>query len=301
MNWDQALRILQPLRPAPQMSSSLARESVMLHRAHAPSICVASGKGGTGKSVVSAAFATLWAEQGRTLLVDADLGVGNAHLMQNLQPKLTLVDVVRGRASAVEALTACTPRLDLLAGGSGVSQMASLTPSELARIAHGIAELDAEYDALIVDSAAGISEQTIAFAVASDLLVIVTTPDPTAMTDAYACLKVLFARKRDAHVDLIVNRTVEADEGPRTAQRIESVCQRFLGRGVRYIGCIPEDRAVVKSVGRRLCVVTAEPECPASLALRGLQQKVMEELSTLAHHGLGRSLEASCATVLPRN
>ena len=262
---------------------------------------MASGKGGTGKSVVSAAFATLWAEQGRTLLVDADLGVGNAHLMHSVQPKLTLVDVVRGRASAAQALTTCSAQLDLLAGGSGVSQMASLTPQELARIARGIEELDAHYDALIVDSAAGISEQTVAFAAAADLLVIVTTPDPTAMTDAYACLKVLFARRRDAHVDLIVNRTVDEGEGPRTAERIETVSQKFLGRGVRYIGCIPEDREVVKSVARRMCVLTAAPDCAASEALRGLQRQVMEELSTLQHHGLGRSLEASCATVLHRN
>lgn len=300
MNWDQALRILKPLR-APQLAgSSPARESAQLHRAHAASICIASGKGGTGKSVVSAAFATLWSEHGRTLLVDADLGVGNAHLMQNVQPKLTLVDVVRGRAAAAAALTACTPGLDLLAGGSGVSQMASLTPAELTRIAHGIDELDPRYDALVVDSAAGISEQTIAFAAASDVVVIVTTPDPTAMTDAYAFLKVLFARKRDACVDLIVNRAFDAEDGPRTAQRIESVCQKFLGRGVRYVGSIPEDREVVRSVGRRLCVVTAAPECPASIALRELLRRVSEELAVLPHHGLGRSLEASCATVLPR-
>src|SRR5690349_20690842 len=166
MNWDQALRILQPLRATQPASSSPARDP--LHRAHAPSLCIASGKGGTGKSVVSAAFATLSAEHARTLLVDADLGVGNAHLMQDVQPKLTLVDVVRGRAVAAAALTACTPGLDLLAGGSGVSQMASLAPAELARIAHGIEELDARYDALVVDSAAGISEQTLAFAAAAD-------------------------------------------------------------------------------------------------------------------------------------
>src|SRR5204863_1324374 len=125
MKWDQALRILQPLRPVQSIGPSVVPRSAELHRAHAPSVCVASGKGGTGKSVVSAAFATLWAEHGRTLLVDADLGVGNAHLMHSVQPKLTLVDVVRGRASAAQALTSCAPKLDLLAGGSGVSQMVS--------------------------------------------------------------------------------------------------------------------------------------------------------------------------------
>jgi flagellar biosynthesis protein FlhG len=300
MNWDQALRILQPSRALPSAGESVPRESRLLHRSHAPSVCVASGKGGTGKSVVSAAFAALWAEHGRTLLVDADLGVGNAHLMQSVQPKLSLVDVVRGRANAAEAVTECTPRLDLLAGGSGVSQMASLTPGELRRIAAAIEELDDRYEALVVDSAAGISEQTLAFASAADLVVIVTTSDPTAMTDAYAFLKVLFARRRDAHVDLIVNRTVEDDEGSRTAERIESVCQRFLGRGVRFLGALPEDRSVVRSVGQRQCVITAAPDSVAALALRRLHRRVADELGRLAHHGLGRTLEASCGTVLPR-
>src|ERR1700741_986377 len=116
MNWDQALRILQPLRPVQSEVSSAAREAPRLHRADAPSICLASGKGGAGKAVVSASFAALCAEHGRTLLVDADLGVGNAHLMQSVQPGLTLVDVVRGRASGAQAVTACSATLDLLGG-----------------------------------------------------------------------------------------------------------------------------------------------------------------------------------------
>lgn len=304
MNWDQALRILQPLRtgapPKAHPGESVSREHATLHRARAPSVCIASGKGGTGKSVVSAAFAQLFAEHGRTLLVDADLGVGNAHLMQSVQPSLSLVDVVRGRADAEHVVTGCGPRLDLLAGGSGVSQMASLTPGELLRIARAIEDLDARYDALVVDSAAGISEQTIAFASACDLVVIVTTSDPTAMTDAYAFLKVLFARRRDAHVDLIVNRTLEPEEGPRTADRIESVCQRFLGRGVRFVGALPDDREVLRSVGQRRSVITAAPESAAATALRSLQRSVAEELALLPHHGLGRTLEAACGTVLPR-
>ncbi len=300
MNWNEALRILHPQRPEPALPVRVAPRAGALHRAHAPSICVASGKGGTGKSVVSASLAALWAEQGRALLIDADLGVGNAHLMQSVQPKLTLVDVVRGRATAAEALTVCGPRLDLLAGGSGVSQMASLSAAELSRIARGIEDLDGQYDALVVDSAAGISEQTIAFAAAADMVLIVTTSDPTAMTDAYAFLKVLFARRRDSHASLIVNRTVEVDEGPRTAGRIESVCQRFLGRGVHYLGCLPEDRAVVKSVAQRQCVINAAPQSPAAIALRELRGRIAEELNTLSHLGLGRSLEACCAGVTRR-
>ena len=301
MNWDQALRFLQPLRPSQPLDSSAPQVRPGLHSAHAASICIASGKGGTGKSVVSAAIAALCAEHGRTLLVDADLGVGNAHLMQGVQPRLTLVDVVRGRATTAQALTVCSARLDLLAGGSGVSQMTSLTTTELSRIANGIEQLDMNYDMVVVDSAAGISEQTVAFAASADLVVIVTTPDPAAMTDAYAFLKVLFARHRDAQVDLVVNRAMDANEGPRTAERIDSVCRRFMGRGVHYIGCVPDDRSVATSVSKRLNVIAAAPESPAAAALRRVHRELQDELVSLAHHGLGRSLAATCDANLPRS
>lgn len=301
MNWDQALRFLQPLRPAQSDASSPEHPPAALHSAHAASVCVASGKGGTGKSVITSALATLWAEHGRTLLVDADLGVGNAHLMQGVQPSLTLVDVVRGRATSAQALTVCAPRLDLLAGGCGVSQMTALSPLELMRIANGIEQLDAQYDAVVVDSAAGISEQTVAFAACADLVVIVTTPDPAAMTDAYAFLKVLFTRHRDAQVSLLVNRTTDSNEGARTAERIDSVCRRFMSRGVHYIGCVPDDRNVSLSVGLRQCVIQAAPHSPASKALRELHTELSSELAGLSHHGLGRSLAATCGSCLPRN
>jgi len=294
------MRFLQPLQSAQIELSSPPRAPMGLHSAHAASICVASGKGGTGKSVISAAIAALCSEQQRTLLVDADLGVGNAHLMQGVQPALSLVDVVRGRASSSQALTACAPRLDLLAGGSGVSQMSALTQQELARIANGIEELDAAYDVVVVDSAAGISEQTVAFASSADLVVIVTTTDPAAMTDAYAFLKVLFARHREAQVDLLVNRTSEANEGARTAERIDSVCRRFMGRGVHYLGCVPDDRSVCASVGQRQCVVRTAPQSAAASALRKLHHELSAELAGLPHLGLGRCLAASCAANLPR-
>lgn len=330
MNWDDALRFLQPLRGSQPEPASAGEHKLVpasagehkrvpasagahprpsddphgahpLHRTHAPSLCIASGKGGTGKSVVCAGLASLWAEHARTLVVDADLGVGNAHLMHNVQPALTLVDVVRGRASSTQALTVCSPKLELLAGGSGVSQMASLTPVELARIAGGIESLDARYEMILVDSAAGISDQTIAFAAASDAVLIVTTPDPTAMTDAYAFLKVLLSRRRDAHVDLLINRTVDANEGPRTAERIERVCQRFLGRGVGYAGALPDDRSVVAAVAQRMPVSVAAPHSPAAVALRELHHRLAEELAALPHLGVGRTLAAGCATVLPRD
>jgi flagellar biosynthesis protein FlhG len=264
---------------------------------------VASGKGGTGKSVVSASLARIFAQRGRTLVVDADMGVGNAHLLQDVTPGASFVDVVQGRCSVRESVTPCTPELDLLSAGSGVSRMAGLSPYELHLIARGLEELEQEYDFLVVDSAAGLSEQTVGFAAASDAVLVVTTPDLTAMTDAYAFLKVLLLKRPDCVPLLLVNRTLERAEcerhgdgdrsGAHVADRIRSVCSKFLGREPRWVGSVPEDPAVLASVTARKPVVVERPGSPAALALQALAVPVLDELAGLSRDGPGPGLGKS--------
>lgn len=266
------------------------RRALGLRPVRSSSICVASGKGGTGKSIVSASLAALLAERGRTLLIDADLGVGNAHILQDVHPGRSLVDLVQGGATAREIVVPCRAGLDLVGAGSGVSRMAALSSYENLRIATALDELEASYDFLVVDSAAGISPQTISFAAASDVVLIVTTPDVTAMTDAYAFLKVLSARSSECTPMLLVNRTVEPGEGERVATRLTEVAHKFLGRELRWLGALPEDRAVVRSVASRSAVVLCEPAAEVAMALRGLIDGLVVELEHAPRVGLGRTL-----------
>ncbi len=276
------------------MRASRPREDA-LHIVRASSLCIASGKGGTGKSVVSSAIATLFARSGRTLLVDADMGVGNAHILQNLLPEHSLVEVAEGVRSAREVLVHCRPQLDLLAAGSGVSHMAELSPLEMQLIASGLEQLEPEYRTLVVDSAAGISPQTIRFAAASDVVLILTTPDVTAMTDAYAFLKVLLQRRGDCTPLLLVNRAADRDEALSVAERFRSVSRRFLQREPRLIGWLPEDRAAVRSVAAREPVVVSCPESELSKSLLQLGALLEQELAKVHPRGLGRSLLRSIA------
>lgn len=267
-----------------------------LPRANAPkcsSVCVASGKGGTGKSVITASLASLLSARGRTLLVDADMGVGNAHILQDQSPPRSFVDVVAGRCTVGEARVACSSALDLVGGGSGVSRMSALDKGELVHIARGLAEVEDEYQFALVDSAAGISEQTASFAAASDLCIVVTTPDITAMTDAYAFLKVLHASRPRARPLLVVNRVAQGegdDDGAATAERIVAVCHKFLGASPRFLGAVPDDRAVVRSVAMRRPVVVSAPDSAAAKALRAIAREVLVELGTRPRTGLGRTL-----------
>lgn len=292
MNLDEVLRRWRSAG-SPDAASAVVDE---LSRTRAPrcsTLCVASGKGGTGKSVTSASLAALLSTRGRTLLVDADMGVGNAHILQDQTPPRSFVDVVAGRCTVAEARATCSPSLDLVGGGSGVSRMSALDRDELRLIAQGIAEIEDEYQFLVVDSAAGISEQTASFAAACDLTLVVTTPDITAMTDAYAFLKVLHSSRPRARPLLLVNRVAPGDgddDGSQTAQRICAVCTKFLGFAPRFVGGVPEDRALVRSVAMRRPVVVSAPESEAARALRTIARSVLIELGERPRTGLGRSL-----------
>ena len=266
-------------------SASVDRPGVV----RAASLSVASGKGGTGKSVVSAALATLFAVRGRTLIVDADLGVGNAHILQDVSPPRSFVDVVEGRHSVRDVLVPCSAQIDLLAAGSGVPRMTDLSAFELHLIAAGLEELERDYRYLVVDSAAGVSLQTIGLAQASDVVLVVTTPDLTAMTDAYAFLKVLEGRSPGCRSLLLVNRVSGESEALEVSDRIARVCRRFLGKAPQLVGWIPEDDSVTRCVNQRGPVVMNAPHAPASSALRRVAVGVLEELNRRHHPGLGRT------------
>lgn len=250
----------------------------------AKSVCIASGKGGTGKSSTSASLAALFAKRGPTLLLDGDLGCANAHILQNVQPRQSFADVIAGEVGVADIVTPCGNGVDLLAGGSGLARLAGLKTFELEMIGRGLEALDPYYDHLVVDSAAGLSRQTVAFAVACDATVIVTTPDVTAMTDAYAFIKV-FVRQCEAQgierpmPFLVVNRVSSPEEAASVARRLEEVVYKFLGRKIELIGELPEDRAVFRASQRRKTVVEDEPNSEVGRALQTLSNSILSRLA----------------------
>ena len=283
------LRALDPQPPRTEPPRGDAVGGVRRAR----SVCVASGKGGTGKSVVSASLTHLFSLRAKTLVVDADLGVGNAHILQDVTPQRSFVDVVEGELPVRDVLVHCDPRVDLLAAGSGVPRMAELSSYELHMIATGLEDLERDYGYLVVDSAAGLARQTLAFARSCDEVLLVTTPDLTAMTDAYAFLKVLTGRAPGCEPLLVVNRARSATEAQEVADRIGRVSRRFLGRAPRPIGWIPDDPLVQACVNRRGAVAALEPASPAARALARLAESVHAELLRHEAVGAGRRLVES--------
>ncbi|MEM9799755.1 MAG: cellulose synthase operon protein YhjQ/BcsQ [Planctomycetota bacterium] len=267
---------------------------------------MASGKGGTGKSSVAAALSALFSRRGPTLLLDADLGCANAHILQDVHPEASFADVIAGDLEIAEIVTPCRDGLDLLPGGSGFARLAGLRTYELEMIGRGLARLEPEYRHLVVDSSAGLSRQTVAFAAACDMTVLVTTPDVTAMTDAYAFLKVFVRQCAAQGIDrpmpvLVVNRAADEEEAQNVARRLQDVVSKFLGERLEFIASLPEDRAAFRCIQRRTTVVDGEPDSELARALQVLSNSVLSRLARTENRGAGRRLvDAATAEKLAR-
>lgn len=237
-------------------------------------VAITSGKGGVGKSSVAVNLAARLAQMGRrVVLVDADLGTANADVLCNVTPANTLAHVVAGRRTLKQTLVDGPGGFSLIPGASGLAQMAALGEYERLHLMQQVQELEREVDLILLDTGAGVGPNVLGFVVASDQQLVVTTPEPTAITDAYALIKTLSRQRRDLHVCVLVNMVRTPQEGRATFERIAAVSARFLSLEPRYAGHLPVDARVATAVRRRVPFVLENPrggasECISQLAHR---------------------------------
>lgn len=246
-------------------------------------IAVTSGKGGVGKTFVSANLAAALAKRGqRVLVLDADLGLANLDVVLNLYPKITLHDVFTGKAKLEEAIIRAPGGFSVLLAGSGMVEYSRLTTEvrdDFLRIMGGLVP---HYDVVILDTGAGISDVVLfAVSLASEVLV-VATPEPTSLTDAYATIKVLAGQQKRHTIRMVINQAARLGDGRAITTQLQQVLDRFVtiepGRSVKLIhmGDIPVDTAVRQAIMRRQLLMTASPGSPASLAIAQLAGKIEE-------------------------
>ncbi|HKQ46535.1 MAG TPA: MinD/ParA family protein [Phycisphaerae bacterium] len=238
-------------------------------------LAVASGKGGVGKTNIAVNLALALARQGkRVVLVDADLGTANVDVIMNIQSPHGLSDVISGRRTLQDVAVRIEHNLRLIAGASGLSAAADLGPLERRRLIDELGALEADCDILLLDCGAGISQNVLSFTRAADELILVTTPEPTALTDAYALVKVLSRSDYHPPIALVVNQAATLREGQVVADRVASVAARFLGVGLAAHGHILRDEHVRQAVRQRVPFVTQFPKCPAATCIAALAQRV---------------------------
>jgi len=246
-------------------------------------VAVTSGKGGVGKTFVSANLAAALAKRGmRVLVLDADLGLANLDVVLNLYPKVTLHDVFTGKSKLEDAIIRAPGGFSVLLAGSGMVEYSRLTPEvrdDFLRIMSGLVP---HYDIVLLDTGAGISDVVLfAVSLASEVIV-VATPEPTSLTDAYATIKVLVGQQKRQTVRMVINQTARLGDGRAITVQLQQVLDRFVatepGRPIKlvHMGDIPADPAVRQAVMRRQLLSLSMPGSPAAMAVAQLAQKVQE-------------------------
>lgn len=221
---------------------------------------IASGKGGVGKTFITSNLAACLAMDGnRVLVVDCDLGLANMDILLGIAPAFTLQDVVFGDKTIKDIIISTEAGFDLVPASSGVKEMGQLLYEKITLVKSTLETIFPEYDQILLDTGAGISEVVLQFNLFAAKNVVVLNKEPTSLTDAYAVIKVLFQRFRRKSFGIIVNSANDAQEADRLFNHINAVCENFLGLSLQYLGHIVRDDAVPQSIVSQNVLVKQEP------------------------------------------
>lgn len=243
-------------------------------------ITVTSGKGGVGKSNTSINLAIQFRKMGKKVIIlDADFGLANIEIMFGAVPKHNLCDLIYKRKKITEIITWGPMEVGFISGGSGIAGMSNLSRDYLTYIIQNLAQLDAIADIVIVDTGAGISDAVLEFLVASGEILLVTTPEPTSITDSYSLLKALYRHPRFREdvtkIKMIANKVGKEEEGTILFNKLNAVVARYLKIPMTFLGAIPEDNQLSKAVMQQTPVSIQNPAAKSSLAYEKMAQKLL--------------------------
>ena len=250
-------------------------QTVMRHTNPVRVVAVTGGKGGIGKTSISINLAVALAESGNSvLLMDADLGLANVDIMLNLKPQKDLHGVISGEYPLQDVLVKGPKGIDIIPASSGVGHMANLSIAEQAELIHAFSDLETDIDTLVVDTAAGISSSVLSFTKASSEIIVVICDEPASIADAYALMKVLSQEHDVKSFKVIANRVKDAPTAQKLYSRLANVADLYLQISLGYLGHIPEDEQLQKSVRRQAAVMEQHPDSQSAHAFRKLATRI---------------------------
>lgn len=254
-------------------------------------ISVASGKGGVGKTVTTVNLALAARRMGfKTLLLDGDFGLANVDIVLGLKARYTIQDVLEGAVEIEDTLLDGPMGLKIIPSGSGFANLADLKLTQRIRLLDKITEVAAAYDVLFIDTGAGISESVLHLNSVSDAIMLVTTPEPHAMTDAYAFIKVMVEKFGHKKISLIANRTVSDQQGYKVFQNLSDVAKRFLDFNLGFAGAVPNDPVVGRSVMMQRAGDEQVKHTICGQAWNEIARKTIETLAAAPESSSGRGL-----------
>ncbi|MCZ6836935.1 MAG: MinD/ParA family protein [Planctomycetota bacterium] len=241
----------------------------------AKAIAVCSGKGGVGKSNLAVNLAVLLSRMGKKVcLLDADLGLANIDVLCNITPKRTLEHVVDGKCELPDVALLAPGGFRLIPGGSGVARLANLDPGRRHTLLKQLSVIDRVADFIIIDTGAGLNPNVLSFAGAANIVLVTTTPEPPAITDAYGMVKTLLRHLPELKLEIVVNMVQSEQEGKEVFDRIARVCRTFLRQAPEWGGAIRLDPHVPEAVRMRVPFALYSPDCPATKAVDRIAQRL---------------------------
>lgn len=253
------------------------------------SIAVTGGKGGVGKSNFSVNVALeLGALGNQVILLDADFGLANADLLCGVSPKYHLGHVITGNNEMEEIMVDIGENVRLIPGGSGIEELANVSFVKNASLMTKLRKVEETSDFMLIDTAAGIAESVSSVLLAASEIVVITTPEPTAVVDAYATIKVIIRHSPAKKISLIVNNVIGVGEAEQVFHQLNTATHRFLQHKIEFLGTIPHDSTVSEAVCDQIPVVKHSPDSPASRAIRLISRQLHKQL----HHDFAHPIEA---------
>ena len=242
---------------------------------HARVIAITSGKGGVGKTSISTNLALMMAKAGqRVVVLDADLGLANLHIMLGVNPKYHLQHVISGEKSLSEVLYPCPGGIMIVGGGSGMCELADLEDAQRDTFLADLSSLDALADVILLDTGAGLSRNVISFLCAAEEVVVLSTPEPTSLMDAYATIKVISREAPEVRLGLVVNMARSEEEARATKDRMIKITKQYLRIDLDFLGSIPFDVVVPQAVRSQKPFTMTSPNSQASRAVEQIAQQM---------------------------
>jgi len=257
---------------------------------HAKVITVTSGKGGVGKTNVTVNIAIALSQKGyRVVIIDADLGLSNIDVVFGIVPKYTLLDSINNEMSILDILCDGPGNIKFISGGSGVQELINLDKNSLEAFIANMSILDNIADYILIDTGAGLSDHVMNFVLSADEVLLVTTPEPTSITDAYALVKTVSRTKKECSINVLINRADDENEAESVYNNFSMVAERFLGMKLNKIGYLPFDQLFIKSVKMQRPYLLNYPKNMTSKLLINIADSLAQRDSgqnNIAQHGI---------------
>ncbi|MBN2241204.1 MAG: MinD/ParA family protein [Acidobacteria bacterium] len=238
-------------------------------------LAVTSGKGGVGKTNVVANLAFSLSELGsKVVVLDADFGLANIDVLLGLTPRFHLGHVLFGNKSLAEIMVQGPKGIRIIPASSGLQRMSELTPAQRNHLVECFSNLDGDADYFLIDTAAGISRNVIHFLLSAQEVIVVSAPEPTAIVDAYAVIKIILAADHKKKIQVLINSVESADDAHEVYCQINSVVKRFLRREVDYLGHVQRDSCVTQAVRSQTLVTQRYPDASSSRCFRSLARRL---------------------------